>query len=547
MKNILTHCLTALTLAAFLWACDEEEPPQNLLPVVRTGDATGITRTEATLHGSIEAHRTTVISSVRFRYGTDTSMSEHVTLSPDERMPAAQLTGLVPGTTYYFCLEAGNGYSQIGSEVRQFSTQPNERPTVDSLQVAGQGPTSIILQYRMADDGGSPVTATGCYIREENGSELQIPASLPEVSEGQTVSIQANRLKMHTTYTVCAYAANDIGESRSESLTFRTGEAVYLRQPGSLGLLIGEEDKYHYTTLSFVGPMNGTDLRLLRDMAGCDLYGNPTAGQLTHIDLTDVRITEGGTSYDLSHYTQTDVIGQELFAGCTRLKRVSLPSSAGSMETDAFRNCTSLVTLTIPANMTRLEPSTGCTALQSIEVSAANTSYRSFDGVLYNEDMTALLWYPQGKEDERLELPSTLAYLGDHALRGCHIRYIDLPDGLQEMGQGVFAGSDLEEVSLPDNLSVVPTAAFQHCARLHTVHLGTQTAMLSDYSFEGCPLRHIHIPSAWPPVCGDGVFGVTDYDVFGSCTLHIPAGSKPSYRASDVWGRFALMEESKSE
>ena len=118
------HSYPAMLLTAvLLTACAEEEKPWNLVPEVSTEEAHHITRTEASLTGSIRTQGDTQVSRVRFRYGTSPDMGGSTDCPATERQPSIRLKDLSPGTTYYFCLEAGNGYSRVASSVRQFTAQ----------------------------------------------------------------------------------------------------------------------------------------------------------------------------------------------------------------------------------------------------------------------------------------------------------------------------------------------------------------------------------------------------------------------------------------
>lgn len=69
---------------------------------------------------------------------------------------------------------------------------------------------------------------------------------------------------------------------------------VTLLQAGTLPDQISDAEKYQITDLKVVGDINGTDLRLIRDMAGRDANGDETAGKLAILDMSEANIVEGG-------------------------------------------------------------------------------------------------------------------------------------------------------------------------------------------------------------------------------------------------------------
>lgn len=96
---------------------------------------------------------------------------------------------------------------------------------------------------------------------------------------------------------------------------------------------------------------------------------------------------------------------------------------------------------------------------------------------------------------------------------------------------------------MPEKLRLLPTATFQMCPMLKTVHLGSLTEYISDYAFDGCPLEHIYIKAQYPPVCAANAFTSSYAELFTSCTIHVPKGRKAMYKADKTWGRFAEIVE----
>ena len=235
-------------------------------------------------------------------------------------------------------------------------------------------------------------------------------------------------------------------------------------------------------------------------------------------------------------------MGYGLFAGCTGLKSISLPIGATVMEQNVFTGCTSLSRLEIPASMTSLTPSAGCVSLSEINVSPANTSYSSKDGVLFNADGSEIVWFPMGKDGD-YTLPSTVVSIGDYAFQECSITRFTLPDNIGTIGQAVFFNSKVQEVDMPEALRLVPTATFQNCSQLTVVRLGSQTELVSDYVFDGCPLEHLYIEAKYPPVCNDNAFTSRTTAFTKTCTLHVPKGYKGWYKNDPDWGMFENIVE----
>lgn len=540
MKTIVLSLLIIIGMAALV-SCSSEDLPDNFEPKLITGEASGITRTEAVLTGEVELQGSTDMPELSFRYGTSDQMEQTTgTLTPTGNKVQMQVAGLTPGTMYYYSLQGSNGRVNLTGNTMTFVTVPNDRPSVGVPAVLSQGPVSVIVEYEITDDGNEDITATGCYVTDMADGNTQKVEAETEGAEGIKMRVRIGGLRQDATYEIKAYAANNEGETVGEPLTFVTSNAVLLAEAGEFEELMGD-GKYTYTSLSIAGPMNGDDLCCLRQMMGRDVDGTATPGQLAEVNLADAHIVEGGGVYGSSRYTENNVVGYGLFADCNSLTSVTLPSDAVKIEKDAFMNCTSIKTITVPASAASISPSSGCTSLAAINVSAANTAYSSIDGVLFDAGATEILWFPIGKQGD-YTLPASVKSIGDYAFQGCHITCFTLPDNLTQIGQAVFFDSSVEEVVMPSNLRLIPTATFQKCSRLKTIRLGAATELISDYVFDGCPLTDLYIDAQYPPVCNSNALTSTP-DFLPTCTLHVPKGRKNFYKADASWKRFGTIVE----
>lgn len=534
-KVLMKHTLIFLIAMIAFAACGEDNVPVNLEPRLSVSGATDITRTEATLRGTVVLQGNTDMPGLRFVYGEDAGETTQVEALADNGSVSSRITGLTPGTQYTFYLQAYNDRTTVNSGTMTFTTIPNDKPTIGELTILSHGPASAIVCYTITDDGGEEITETGCYVTCVSDSETyKVVATLAGIDG--TYKIRIGELRQNTAYELKAFASNKEGETIGEALSFTTGNAVTLTEPGMLRSLMGD-NLYAYRSLSFAGPMNGDDLACLRNMAGIDMDGSATQGQLAHIDMADVSIVAGGGSYGESRYTEDNVIGYGLFAGCSKLESIVMPDNVTVIERDALRDCASLTSLTIPASVEEVTPSSGCVALAEIQVSPANSHYRSEGGVLFNADATGLVWFPMGKEGD-YTLPATITSIDDYAFTGCKITSLILPDELTDIGQSAFYGCELEEVHMPDKLRQIPVGVFQGCQRLSTVYLGTGTELVSDYAFDGCPLLHLYLSASYPPVCCPDAFGHSAAEIFSTCVLHVPSNRLAMYKQDSEWGQF---------
>lgn len=538
-------------MLAFLSACSSEKPT-HLEPHLATLPASDITRNEAILHGSVSLEGETTMPVLSFRYGETEEMAltsnpintpDHADQSSSSEVELS-MVGLKAGTTYYYMLQGSNGRVTLSSNPMCFTTQPNDKPSLTAPQVLSYGPCSIIVGFDITANGGEEITETGCYYAKEGNHDNTQQKTTIENYQGAIgqQQVRLNDLQFNTTYRIWTYAKNRVGETKSESITFKTTDAVKLQEAGKLSELMSN-NLYEYTQLTIAGYLNGDDLACLRTMAGRDINNETTTGKLADINMADAHIVAGGSDFGPYHrHTENQVIGQGLFAHCSHLKHIILPSDVIKIEKDAFTDCTSLKEIEIPASVNQLLPSSGCTALETILVSKANTQYSSLDGVLFNGKGTEIIWFPMGKQGD-YTLPSTLTSIGDYAFKECSITRFNFPESMTEIGQGALMNSKVEEVSLPAQLKQIPTGTFQGCTRLKVVRLGKKTELISDYVFDGCPLTDLYVESPYPPVCNENAFTTKGTNFLTTCTLHVPAGKKELYQSNKNWGKFKHIVE----
>ena len=134
---------------------------------------------------------------------------------------------------------------------------------------------------------------------------------------------------------------------------------IKLDKAGTLPDKISESQKNLITNLKIVGKINGTDLKFIREMAGCDVNGKETDGKLSILDLSDAKIVEGGSAYysdrdDGFIYTSNDKLSDYVFFDCIGLTSLTLPSSVTEIGEGAFLNCRGLTNFTIPSGVTSI-------------------------------------------------------------------------------------------------------------------------------------------------------------------------------------------------
>ena len=241
---------------------------------------------------------------------------------------------------------------------------------------------------------------------------------------------------------------------------------IKLEEAGTLPSKIGDTKKYKITNLKIMGEINGTDLRFIRKMAGCNEEGRRTEGELATLDLSGSKIVKGGDIYFYSSYfycyTSDDVIGGYAFYGCSSLTSLTLPSNVTKIGESAFSGCSSLASLTLPSCVTEIGESAfeGCSSLTS------------------------------------LTLPSSVTEIGRSAFEGC---------------------SSLTSLTLPSSVTEIGRSAFYGCSGLTSIYVSWESPLSIDaYTFKDANTE--------------------------KCILYVPNGTYDDYWISN-WGIFENIVE----
>lgn len=105
----------------------------------------------------------------------------------------------------------------------------------------------------------------------------------------------------------------------------------------------------------------------------------------------------------------------------------------------AFRGCSSLESVSIPEGVTEIGSYAFylCSSLKEIMVSENNMMYTSENGILYNKDMTTLIYCPEGITG-KVVIPEGVTQIEQEAFRCCNLISISIPEGVTQIGNYAF-------------------------------------------------------------------------------------------------------------
>ena len=262
---------------------------------------------------------------------------------------------------------------------------------------------------------------------------------------------------------------------------------IKLDEAGTLPNRISESKKYLITNLKIVGEVNGTDLRLIRDMAGAAYFGEEftpgnTPGKLSTLDLSETKIVNGGTYYysfsiNTSFYTSDDCLGHCAFSGCKSLTSLVIPSGVTSIGQYAFSGCKGLTSLVIPSGVTSI---------------------------------------------------------GQYAFSGCKgLTSLVIPSGVTSIDRYVFSDcSGLTNLVIPSGVTSIEEAAFSGCSGLTSLTIPSSVTSIGPSAFSGCSgLTSIYVYPEKLPKLGTDIFSGCDAK---NCTVYVPTGTYDDYWLSEI-------------
>ena len=238
---------------------------------------------------------------------------------------------------------------------------------------------------------------------------------------------------------------------------------IKLDKAGTLPDRIASSKKYKITNLKIVGEVNGTDLKFIREMAGCDFNGKETDGKLSILDLSDAKIVEGGSAYysdrdDGFIYTSNDKLGDYAFYGCSGLTSLTLPSGVTKIGCYALSSCIGLTSLTLPSSVTEI---------------------------------------------------------GEYAFLSCRgLTNFTIPSGVTKIGGAAFfCCYGLISLTIPSSVTAIGSEAFKHCSGLTSIYVYMEKLPETGSNlFLGCDEKNctVYVPKG----TGDAYFRSAEFGYF---------------------------------
>ena len=181
-------------------------------------------------------------------------------------------------------------------------------------------------------------------------------------------------------------------------------------------------------------------------------------------------------------------IGDDAFRNCSSLTSVTIPDSVTSIGSYAFYDCRSLTSVTIPDGVTSIGNYAfyGCSSLASVTIPDSVTSIGddAFSGC---SSLTSII------------IPDSVTNIGDWAFNGCSsLTSVTIGDSVTSIGNKAFSGcSSLASVTIPNSVTSIGSYAFSGCSSLTSITIPDSVTSVGHDMFSGCgSLTRVTIPDS---------------------------------------------------
>lgn len=198
-------------------------------------------------------------------------------------------------------------------------------------------------------------------------------------------------------------------------------------------------------------------------------------------------------------------IGNAAFQGCTNLTSVTIPDSVTKIGDSAFYGCSNLTTITIGKGVNSIKVGSGSsdsfgrTKLTTITVDSENATYKSEGNALLDKAGTKLILGTASTV-----IPNTVTTIGNRAFLGREgLTTITIPASVTKIEDYAFSESSLTTIEIPATVKSIGANAFMSCKNLTTVTLNATIEIIAAGLFSQCSeLASITIPSGVKEIGG---------------------------------------------
>ncbi len=216
-------------------------------------------------------------------------------------------------------------------------------------------------------------------------------------------------------------------------------------------------------------------------------------------------------------------LGWGCFQNCSQLTKITVPGSVKIVRPKTFLNCTGLKTAVLKDGVTTVDTTTfsGCTGLTSVSIpgTVGTIGYQfsnkpSLKTVVLGNGMTAIgdSAFFNCAELTSITIPDSVTSIGRSAFSGCSsLPSFMLPSGISAIADNTFYGCVMmHDISIPYGVTGIGSSAFEGCTGLTGIWIPDTVISIGSSAFEGCTgLTNVGIPDTVASVGSRAFYGCT--------------------------------------
>lgn len=176
-------------------------------------------------------------------------------------------------------------------------------------------------------------------------------------------------------------------------------------------------------------------------------------------------------------------IGSHCFKN-SKITSIFLPDGLKKLGHNNFP--ATLTSLNIPQNIKEffVDNVTGCRDLRDITVDEKNKFYKAKDGILYNYDMTEILFCPNARAGKVI-IPNTVSRIGDYCFADCqNLDMIIIPTSVVEIGDYAFQNVKIKKLNIRNSVKTIGAYCFHKAVISEEFKFSNQITTIPKGAFE---------------------------------------------------------------
>jgi len=217
-------------------------------------------------------------------------------------------------------------------------------------------------------------------------------------------------------------------------------------------------------------------------------FKNPATNAVYEIDLADSTV-----------FTADDVnlIADKISA---EYKEIHIPEGITELSDDCLSSFDHISAIHFPSTLEKVTAhSFGFLPIEEVVVHPNNKLLCSLNGVLYNKDLSNLIYYPKNKNAEGFTTPDSVITIKSGACAGVkNLRYFTATKNVTTLEKGCFTNASVENVDLSacHRLYIISSLCFTLCRSLKTVLLPHNLKAIKKLAFDVSTITELELPDS---------------------------------------------------